>query len=65
MQAQFGPVRAGSVASDHVFTALGGVSADAALAAGVDPKTVWAAVCDAFEVPEALRYGMPDEPDPR
>lgn len=62
MQAYFGPTRAPSVARDHVFTVLGGRSADEALAAGIDQKQVWFAVCEAFEVPESLRYGLPDEP---
>jgi hypothetical protein len=63
MRAQFGPARAASVAQDHVFAVLGDRSADQALAIGVDPKQVWFAVCDAFEVPDSLRYGLPDEPD--
>lgn len=64
MQAHFGPLRAPSVARDHVFSALGGRSIDEALGAGVDPKRIWAAVCDTFEVPDTLRYGLPDEPHP-
>ena len=48
------------MASDHVFSALGGRTADEALAAGEDPKVVWFAVCDDFDVPDALRYGLPD-----
>ena len=60
MQAQFGPLRAPSVARDHVFSALEGRTADEALAAGVDPKTVWFAVCDDFDVADALRFGLPD-----
>ncbi len=60
MQLQFGSARAPSVARDHVFSALGGLTADEALAAGEDPKLVWAAVCEAFDVSEALRYGLPD-----
>jgi hypothetical protein len=60
MQAQFGPIRAPSVVQDHVFSALDGRTADEALAAGVDPKVVWFAVCDDFDVPEALRHGLPD-----
>jgi hypothetical protein len=63
MRTHFGAARAASVAQDHVFAALGGHSADQALAAGLDPKQVWFAVCDAFEVPESLRYGLPDEPE--
>jgi hypothetical protein len=60
MQLQFGPLRAPSVARDHVFSALGGRTADQALADGEDPKVVWAAVCDDFDVSDALRYGLPD-----
>jgi hypothetical protein len=60
MQAQFGPSRAPSVARDHVFSSLEGRTADEALAAGADPKAVWFAVCDAYDIPEALRYGLPD-----
>jgi hypothetical protein len=60
MVAQFGPARAASVAADHVFSVLGGRTVDQALAAGDDPKRVWFAVCDDFDVPEVLRHGLPD-----
>lgn len=60
MAAHFGPARAASVAADHVFSALGGRTVDRALDAGEDPKRVWFAVCDDFDVPEALRHGLPD-----
>jgi len=60
MEAQFGPSRAPSVARDHIFSALDGRTADEALAGGEDPKAVWFAVCDAYDIPEALRYGLPD-----
>ncbi len=60
MRAQFGPRRAPSVAQDHVFSALDGRTVDQAIEAGVDPKVVWAAVCEAFDVAEPLRYGLPD-----
>jgi hypothetical protein len=55
MRAQFGDSYAGSVAKDHVLAGLDGRTVDQALAEGVDPKTVWRAVCEAFEVPERLR----------
>jgi Protein of unknown function (DUF3046) len=61
MEAQFGPLRAPSVARDHVFGALQGRTADEALAEGEDPKAVWFAVCDDFDVSDSLRYGLPDE----
>jgi hypothetical protein len=60
MASHFGPARASSVAADHVFSALGGRTVDQALDAGEDPKVVWFAVCDDFEVPEVLRHGLPD-----
>ena len=51
MEEQFGAVYAESIATDQVLGALGGRSAREALAAGEDPKTVWLAVCTAFDVP--------------
>ena len=60
MQEQFGPLRAPSVAHDHVFGALQGRTADQAIADGEDPKLVWRAVCDDFDVSDALRFGLPD-----
>lgn len=56
----FGEHRAVSVASDHVFSALGGRTVDEALRAGENPKRAWLAVCDSFDVPETLRYGLLD-----
>jgi hypothetical protein len=60
METHFGPLRAPSVAMDHVFSQFGGRTVDQALAAGYDPKRVWFVVCDVFEVPDRLRYGLPD-----
>ena len=60
MEAQFGPVRARSVAMDHVFSVLGDRTADQALDAGLPVRDVWFAVCDAFDVPDRLRWGLPD-----
>jgi Protein of unknown function (DUF3046) len=55
MRAQFGDSYAESVAKDFVLTGLDGRTVDQALADGVDAKTVWRAVCEAFDVPERLR----------
>lgn len=55
MSNEFGQVRAEMVARDHVMSALDGRTADEALEAGVPPKEVWLAVCDAFDVPEHRR----------
>jgi Protein of unknown function (DUF3046) len=55
MRAQFGEAYAESVAKDQVLAALGDRTVNQALAGGENPKTVWRAVCETFEVPERLR----------
>jgi hypothetical protein len=55
MRAQFGDTYAESVAKDQVLPGLGSRTVNQALADGEDAKTVWRAVCDAFDVPERLR----------
>ena len=55
MDEEFGPARAAALAHDHVFSALGGRTVDAALEAGIDTKRVWAVVCAEFDVPEERR----------
>jgi Protein of unknown function (DUF3046) len=55
MREQFGDSYAASVARDFVLTGLGGRTVEQALADGVEPKAVWLAVCEAFDVPERLR----------
>ena len=52
---QFGPMRAHSVARDHVFSELGGRTVEEALEAGIEPREVWKAVCNAYDVPPARR----------
>lgn len=55
MADEFGEVRAEMLARDHVFSSLGGRTVDQALEAGIPPKDVWVAVCDAFDVPRERR----------
>jgi hypothetical protein len=55
MSQEFGDLRAGSIARDHVFADLGGRTVDEALSAGVAPQQIWRAVCDAYEVPKDRR----------
>lgn len=55
MAQEFGGVRADMLARDHVFSSLGGRTVDQALDAGVEPKAIWLAVCEAFEVPPERR----------
>lgn len=51
----FGEGYAESVAKDQVIAGLGSRTVDQAFADGVDTRTVWNAVCAAFDVPERLR----------
>ncbi|MDP5183454.1 DUF3046 domain-containing protein [Blastococcus sp. BMG 814] len=51
LDGQFGPMRAQSVARDHVFSDLGGRTALDAIEAGLPVRKVWLAVCEAFDVP--------------
>ena len=55
MEGEFGAVRAASLSHDHVFTELGGRTVEEALEAGIDPREVWLAVCEVYEVPPARR----------
>ena len=52
---EFGAARASAVSRDHVLAALGGRTVDEALEAGIDPRKVWLAVCEAYEVPPTRR----------
>jgi hypothetical protein len=55
MAEEFGPARAATLASDHVFSELGGRTVRQALEAGIPTKEIWQAVCVAFEVPRERR----------
>lgn len=55
MADEFGEVRADMMARDHVFSSLGGRTVDQALEAGLQPKEIWRAVCEVFEVPPERR----------
>ncbi len=55
MEDEFGAVRAASLSRDHVFAQLGGRTVEAALEAGFDPRDVWHAVCEAYDVPSVRR----------
>ena len=54
MEQRFGVGYAASVAADYRLPDLG-ATIDEALAAGVEPKTVWQAVCAEFDMPASLR----------
>ena len=62
MEDEFGPTYAVSLARDLALDALGGRTAQEALEAGVPPRQVWIALCDAQDVPEARRHGKDRHP---
>ena len=53
----FGPPMGRTLVRDQVIGALGDRTCEEALAAGEDPKTLWRALCDAMDVPQADRWG--------
>jgi hypothetical protein len=53
MRERFGSTYAASLAADYRLPALG-TTVDEALAAGVEAKDVWRAVCEEFEMPPSL-----------
>jgi hypothetical protein len=55
MSREFGETYAPSLAKDYVIAELDGRTVEQALADGVDAKTVWQAVCEAFDLPETAR----------
>jgi hypothetical protein len=65
MNHAFGEPYAKSLASDLVVGALGSRTAAEALDAGMEPREVWHALCDAMEVDEAKRWHHRDEPKKR
>lgn len=55
MAEEFGRARAESLATDLVLSALGGRTANQALAAGVPAKEIWLAICEEFGIPPERR----------
>ena len=58
MSDEFGDAYSRVLAHDLVLSAVGGRTADQAIAAGVPARDVWLALCDAQDVPESRRYGV-------
>jgi hypothetical protein len=56
MDLVFGTAYARSLAADLVIGALGGRTASEALDAGLPPREVWDALCDAMEVTDDQRW---------
>ena len=56
--AEFGDQYGRALLRDLVLDGLGGRTADQALAAGVPERLVWAALCEAMDVPVERRHGV-------
>ncbi|WP_022869175.1 DUF3046 domain-containing protein [Yaniella halotolerans] len=61
IQAEFGSANAGVIASSLELPGLNTTAQDA-LAQGIDPRAVWAAVCDLHDIPPQQRLGKDIEP---
>ncbi len=55
---EFGDVQGRALMRDLVLGGLGGVSAEVALERGVAAREVWAALCEAMDVPQMRRHGV-------
>nr|WP_245953472.1 DUF3046 domain-containing protein [Arthrobacter silvisoli] len=57
MEDEFGSGYARVLAGSLVLAGVGGRTADQALAAGLEPRKVWLAICEVQDVPEERRLG--------
>ena len=57
MEGEFGAGYAHTLARHQVLGSLGDRTAEDALGAGMPPREVWHALCDAMDVPEGRRLG--------
>ncbi|GAA0636043.1 DUF3046 domain-containing protein [Bifidobacterium pullorum] len=53
----FGRSYGRSLSRDQQLTSLDGLTVVEALAAGIEPRVVWNALCDQMDVPDARRWG--------
>lgn len=62
MDDEFGAGYSRVLSSSLVLAAVGGRTADQALAAGVSPRAVWLAICELQDVPQERRLGRDISP---
>jgi Protein of unknown function (DUF3046) len=60
MRDEFGAGYAATLAGEYVVSALGERTAEQALAAGIDPREVWLALCADLQVPRERWFGRDD-----
>jgi len=57
VEEEFGAGQGRALVRDHVVTGLAHRTAEQALEAGEDARTVWFALCDDLQVPSERRWG--------
>lgn len=57
LTAQFGEAKGKWLSHSHVLAGLG-ATPDELIERGVDPREVWWGICEDFNVPEQLRWGV-------
>jgi len=55
---EFGEAYGRVITHDLVLGDVGGLTAEQAIKAGVPPRAIWLALCDASDVPQERRYGV-------
>lgn len=55
---EFGEAYGRVLTSDLVIGDLGGLTADQAVAQGLDHRQIWLALCSAMDVPPERQYGV-------
>ena len=55
VRTEFGQLHGDALLRDHVILSLGGMTAAEAVEAGQEPREVWRALCEEFDVPPVRR----------
>ena len=58
VEEEFGEAYGRVITRDLVLGDVGGLTAEHAIKAGVPPRAIWTALCDASDVPADRRYGV-------
>ncbi len=58
MTDEFGEAYGRVISHDLVLGAIGGLTAEQAIQAGVATREIWLAICEATDVPPERRYGV-------
>jgi hypothetical protein len=58
VEEEFGEAYGRVITNDLVLGDVGGLTAEQAIRAGVPPRDIWTALCDASDVPANRRYGV-------